>query len=273
MSRAMETEREGRDKRSLRPPPSPLEDESTKKLCDRLDGTTGGDSGEGGGAGAGGSLTDATIAQIVEAVSIRVKSDLSKDLGALRGEIVRLRAELTKKDQVIAEMQKEVQDLHERQRVTEDRLDETEQYSRRNSVRIHGIPEDKDENTDNIVIKLCEQIGADVFVDSLDRSHRVGRKGDYSRPILCKFTSHKFKLALLTKKKRIADIDTQKHFSANKIFVNEDLTKQRSTVAREARLLKKHNKISDTWTRDGVIFVKTLSGSIDRITNMRGLPA
>ena len=264
-----ESEREGRDKRSLRPPPSPLEnDESTKKLCDRLDGTTGGDSSEG---GAGGSLTDATIAQIVEAVSVRMKSDLSKELGAMRGEIVRLRAELTKKDQVIAEMQKEVQNLHERQRVAEDRLDETEQYSRRNSVRIHGIPEDDDENTDNIVIKLCDQIGADVFADSLDRSHRVGRKGDYNRPILCKFTSHKFKLALLTKKKKIADIDTKKHFCADKIFVNEDLTKQRSTVAREARLLKKHNKISDTWTRDGVIFVKTLSGSIERITNMRSL--
>lgn len=56
--------------------------------------------------------------------------------------------------------------------------DRAHQYSRRNSVRISGIPEKKDESTDQIVLSISESIGAYLNIDEIDRSHRVGRHSD-----------------------------------------------------------------------------------------------
>ena len=47
-----------------------------------------------------------------------------------------------------------------------------------------------------------------------------------------------------------------------RIFVNEDLTKVRGTIAWEARALRRDGKIVDTWTRDGLIFVKVGENNI-----------
>ena len=260
----------GAIERNKRPPTSPLDsDGEFKKLCERD--VNGGANGGGGDSGRE-LLSDVTIMKIVDAVSSRVKADMAKELSTMRGEVVRLRAEIAKKDEMLADLRECLQDTITRQEKIERRQDEAEQYSRRNCVRIHGIPETDDENTDNIIVKLCGEIGADIFQDNIDRSHRVGRRSEkYDRPILCKFTSHKSKLSLLRRKKKLKDIDVGKLFGARTIFVNEDLTKQRAEVASRARALKRDKEITDCWTTDGIIFVKALSGSITRVTTMSGL--
>ncbi|KAH3857793.1 hypothetical protein DPMN_100408 [Dreissena polymorpha] len=50
-------------------------------------------------------------------------------------------------------------------------MDASEQYSRRNNVRIFGIPEspESNESTDDIVIKLCNTLNVDVSVNEIDR--------------------------------------------------------------------------------------------------------
>ena len=236
--------------------------------------------GSGPGSSSSVDLSDATIARIVEAVSNRVRNDLSKEINVLKGKVIKLSADLELKQETISRMREEIELLQHRGDEAEARLEEIESYGRRNSVRIHGIPEpvgnadegsDSRESTDNIIVKLCEEIGADVFHENIDRSHRVGRKGDYIRPILCKFTSHKHKLSLLRMKKKLEDIDTKSLFNAEKVYVNEDLTKQRAQVAKVARSMKKAKKISDTWTKDGVIFLKPNSNNIMRVTKMRDL--
>ena len=56
----------------------------------------------------------------------------------------------------------------------EERIDDLEQYSRTNSVRISGIPEEEEENTDRIAICIARAIGAKVELQDICRSHRVG---------------------------------------------------------------------------------------------------
>ena len=294
-----------------RPPTSPLDNEASSKKhrdremsagqspeVDRQRGTGGtcagspsvagagagaGARGGAGSAGTGVDLSEATIARIVEAVSERVKSDLNKEINVLRGKVFKLTTDLTQKDQLINKLTEDIVNLEDRNNEVEKRLEEIEMYSRRNSVRMHGIPElepteDNDgntvrESTDNIIVKICEEIGANVFHDNIDRSHRVGRKStEGPRPILCKFTSHKHKLAILRLKKKLEDVDTKRLFGADKIYVNEDLTKQRASVAKEARSLKKQKAIADTWTKDGVIFIKTNQNNIVRVTRFENLP-
>ena len=57
--------------------------------------------------------------------------------------------------------------------------------------------------------------------------------------------------------------------SDNPIYLNEDLTRKRYQVARQARALKKDKKIDDTWTYDGKIFVK-LNDGITRVVTTIG---
>lgn len=57
----------------------------------------------------------------------------------------------------------------------EDRIDDLEQYSRRNCLKFRGIPESKDEDTDQLIIKSCnETLGVMVESTDISRSHRVG---------------------------------------------------------------------------------------------------
>lgn len=51
-------------------------------------------------------------------------------------------------------------------------LDQLEQYSRRNSIRITGIPEKEGENTDNLIKELVGKMNIPISETDLDLSHR-----------------------------------------------------------------------------------------------------
>ncbi|KAK9678944.1 hypothetical protein QE152_g40416 [Popillia japonica] len=54
------------------------------------------------------------------------------------------------------------------------KIDNMEQYTRRNSVRIFGIPEKNDENIQAIVLNLCkDKLNVDLTAPSIDRVHRI----------------------------------------------------------------------------------------------------
>ena len=57
------------------------------------------------------------------------------------------------------------------------RRDDLEQYSRRNNIRIVGIPEEAEESTDEITIDFMKQkLVVELKENDICRSHRVGRK-------------------------------------------------------------------------------------------------
>ena len=59
----------------------------------------------------------------------------------------------------------------------EKKMERQEQYSRRNSILIHRLKEEKDESTDDRVLKLFrEKLNEDVLLTDLDRTHRIRKK-------------------------------------------------------------------------------------------------
>ena len=165
---------------------------------------------------------------------------------------------------IIAKKDAEIRELNVRVTALEEKTDDLEQYSRRNTVRIRSIPEALNEDTDGLVKdvaarKLDVQLTKHDFV----RSHRVGRKSeekDTPRDVIVRFTSHNTKVAVMRNARKL---------KGTHIFINEDLTKVRSTIAWEARSLKRENKVADTWTRDGIVFVKVGENSIKSFTTER----
>ena len=55
-------------------------------------------------------------------------------------------------------------------------------------------------------------------------------------------------------------------------YINESLSKGRSSLFYKARQLKKQKLILDTWTRDGNIFVKTLDSTVKVCSRESQLP-
>ena len=56
-----------------------------------------------------------------------------------------------------------------------------------------------------------------------------------------------------------------------KIFINEDLTRNRQTLLYQCRIAKREKKIQDAWSFDGSILIKSNAGTIIQIQNKTDL--
>ena len=152
--------------------------------------------------------------------------------------------------------------------VLEKRVDQAEQYSRRNCLRISGISEEVNENTDNIVMSLASDIGSDVQQSHIDRSHRVGNPKKSStkpRDIIVKFSTYRYRQAFFKQRTLLKDTGHRG------VFVNEDLTKLRSGILYEARKLMKAELIKGAWSSDGNILVKDRKDHVYRVSSLGDL--
>ena len=124
-----------------------------------------------------------------------------------------------------------------------------QQYSQRNCLLVHGLKEDKDKNTDNLVMKLFnEKLGVAVDISMIDRSHRLGPvRGENNpkpRPVMVKFCSYRIRKAVFTTKRKL---------KGSGISVTESLTKQRMKLLNEVQKVVGEG---NPWAVDGFLFVK-----------------
>ena len=76
---------------------------------------------------------------------------------------------------IISSLEKENRFLRTRAASLEAKVDEAEQYSRRNCLRVAGVPENSSENTDDYIVDMAKAIGADTSVNDIEHGHQVGR--------------------------------------------------------------------------------------------------
>ncbi|CAG4937914.1 unnamed protein product [Colias eurytheme] len=141
-----------------------------------------------------------------------------------------------------------------------------ETRSRRKMLLIHGVDEDKKEDTHALVLKtLSDKLPAiKISSDSISRVHRMGRaevNGSNSkpRPILVKFSDVQIKDSIWFKKSNLKN---------SGITLSEFLTKSRHETFIAAR---KRFGINKCWTRDGNIFIIGQSGDKFRVTSLNEL--
>lgn len=90
-------------------------------------------------------------------------------------------------------------------------MDASEQYSRRNSLRISGIPETVNEDTDQVVLHVAETVGVNILPSGIDRSHRLGKSGNrQTQDILVKFTSYRARERVMKKSTQFENFRTQR---------------------------------------------------------------
>lgn len=165
-----------------------------------------------------------------------IQNDLA--LKATNEKIDELLGEIKRRDQKISDLEERVSVLEgdlKLQKIINNRLetliDDQEQYQRRTSLRIWGIPQTHDEKSSdclNLAQAEIEKLGAKIPVNCLDRAHRVGKvkqddKGkDLPRAIIVKFKSWTSRTEVYQKRPKKKGKDTK-----GGVRFNLDLTKRR----------------------------------------------
>ena len=152
-----------------------------------------------------------------------------------------------KKKKIINGLKNEVRSLKERIDLLENKSDDSEQYSRRNCLLVHGVEEQEQENTDNIVLNVIkEHLDIELSVKDLDRSHRICKSNAKSkrRPIIVKFISYNDHSEIFNNKKRL---------KGTGVSITESLTAERM---RQLKIARDQFGFKDVWSIDGRIMYK-----------------
>ncbi|KAJ8246345.1 hypothetical protein GJAV_G00266670 [Gymnothorax javanicus] len=126
------------------------------------------------------------------------------------------------------------------------RIDELEQYSRRDNVVIRGIPEEEGEDTNETIKKVGEAIGVNIEDIDISVSHRFGRsQNGKPRPIVVKFVRRDTRTKVMQAKKNLRGSSEYKG-----VFIDEQLTPLRAKLF---SLVKNDADTERVWTVDGKI--------------------
>jgi hypothetical protein len=126
-----------------------------------------------------------------------------------------------------------------------------EQYTRRDSLKVRGVPYKQGEVTNTIICQIAFSLGVQISPSDISVSHRTGRRdGTGPRPILCKFVRRDIKHQLLNNKKRAAKITHDNDGNRVRIFLDEDLTAMRGRICKKMR-----EENVPHYTRDGKVFI------------------
>ena len=88
----------------------------------------------------------------------------------------------------------------------ENNIIEMELYFRRDSVRkTNNWPESENEDTDKLVVQLCEDVGSEIKPGDISGSHMVGKpvSDGKPRPVLVIFTSYRVRQKLFVKRSKL----------------------------------------------------------------------
>jgi hypothetical protein len=158
-----------------------------------------------------------------------------------------------------------------------DSCNDLEQYSRRDCLEIQGIPQSKDEDTNDIVKKVGDLMGIEVDEDDISISHRLSMSNKYkgkrfNLPIIVKFVRREMKEKFYRSRKSLKRFNTKDlelgYEETDNIYINESLTVRNKLLFKEALKVKKDLQYKFIWTSNGIIYLrKSTENNIIQIRN------
>lgn len=169
---------------------------------------------------------------------VKEVSELKASLHYSQEEIDTIKGNVAEHDETLKGINMEIQNLNTAIQNHQPKLTYLENQSRRDNLRIEGLPEDPQETwemTEGKVAKVLKESLKLDFTPSIVRAHRTGsrtnsqgEKRNKPRTVVCKFHDWKQKECILK---------TAKKIKPKGIYVNEDLAED--TIRRRKELLPK----------------------------------
>ena len=122
---------------------------------------------------------------------------LNTSLASLEKQCANNGEDLVTARRTIEEQCEEIAELYELQ-------DQLEQYTRKNSLEIHGVPESAYRSTEDVVLKLAQALEVPVKFQDIEISHKLPKKG--MKAIIVKFISHKMKTQLYKERVKLKNV-------------------------------------------------------------------
>ena len=198
------------------------------------------------------------VREMAATISQQLSSDLQTALRAINEDLERLGKRMKDCEERLKEVSEQPASTSEipSLQLQAFNIDRLEQYSRRENVRIRGIPRVEGENTSQLVIDLAKECGVELSKTDISTSHRLQVKNPTMAPIICRFVRKEKKVELMKAKKILKS-------KGKKVFIDEDLTPLR---ARMFYALRNDPAVSAVWTMDGRLHcVATVSGREQKV--------
>ncbi len=224
------------------------------------------------------------IKEGIENFVSKFKSQFEDQLSQLQSDIENLKLtvdHLTKENETlnnlqqasdcaVEQLQDRVNDLEESSHITSSRLhrqleekddhirimmkkiDQLEQGTKSNNIRIAGMIEEDEEDIRSKVMSLMkDQLKIrNMKVEDIKDVGRMGKKRqDKTRDVIVKFNNNTKREHVYRKRKLLINRNQP-------LFINEDLTDYRSQLFYEARKLRKRGHLFGVWTQQGNVMVK-----------------
>ena len=180
-------------------------------------------------------------------------NEINSTVKGLIEEIRYLKHEVVQNKLEISQLKVENEKLKQMANLSIYKIDELDQYDRRENLRIHGIQENDSDRDDGeeVVMKIVEELNIGITALDIPRAHRLGKRNSNSvakpRPIIVRFISYKKRYEFMYAKSKLKNSLIYKN-----AYLTEDLTSLR------AKLLK---YVKDICKNDFVLY-HTINGSI-----------
>ncbi|PFX23750.1 hypothetical protein AWC38_SpisGene11665 [Stylophora pistillata] len=145
-------------------------------------------------------------------------------------------------------------------------LDNLEQYTCKNSLEFHGIPENSYQSTKEAVLKIAAALEVQVAASNIKISDKLKRKNSDNATIV-KFCSHKIKTKLYKQRTRLKNIKVSDLFPGyaaaaarfnNHLFMKENLTSYRRGLVKSPNTKQGDGCIHSIWTIDEETLAETI---------------
>ena len=221
-------------------------------------------------------LNDDSIAKKLREVLFGGFKEMCESMG--QNIVSSLRAEIRQRDEQIDNLKSEIKFL-------KNKTDDMEQWTRRGSMRIQGIPESTPGSLDDKLLDLFNtrlKITPPIAKEEIEVAHRLPRgmfrprnnsdaaatenqRENATQPpptVIIKFVSRRTKEVVMGKKTKLKDIKEDNELP---IYFQDDLTATRAKLSYKARQLKHQNKIIDTWVINSKVMIKDRRNRIHNV--------
>ena len=171
-------------------------------------------------------------------------TNIENEMGIIKNELEKTREDISETRGKVSEVENRVFENFCRIHDAEFLIDRQEQYSRKNSIRIRNVREERGEQIEELTIKtLKDELDLVIDPTEIDIVHRVGRYNEGKhRAILVKFMSHKSKEKVMQLKK-----------NAPNVKIHEDLAPGIKKIYDHLSFGRRSFNIESIWTIDGRI--------------------
>ena len=215
------------------------------------------------------------------------KSIIQQALEPMKKEIKTLKLRVNKQENDIAELRrkleencKEIRNREDKTTTEKNRLEAGEKI---NNLKFTGVG-DTDDPKGKIIEIIKEELKVDIKEEEIEiiptRLKKTSTKNETEQTNSLSSTKATTPKATETNKMHIVkfhniwkkrQIYRNRMQLTSRIFINEDLTKEKSQIFYQSRNLKKQKAIKTTWTQDGTVYIRTNTDEKIMINNVKEL--